>query len=37
MDSSHELASIFIISFLINLYLIILLNIQTSDVIGIKI
>jgi hypothetical protein len=37
MDSSRELASIYAISFVINLYLIFLIGVKTSDMIGLKI
>jgi hypothetical protein len=36
MDSYRELVSIYTISFVINLYLILLINVQTSDVTGIS-
>jgi hypothetical protein len=36
MDSSRELVSIYVISFIIRLYLIILIDVQTSDVTVLK-
>jgi hypothetical protein len=36
MDSSRELASIYVIGFLVRLYLILLIGVQTSDVTGLK-
>jgi hypothetical protein len=37
MDSSRELASICAISFVISPYLVLLISVQTSDVIGAKV
>jgi hypothetical protein len=37
MDSSCELVSIYAIGFVISLYLILLIGVQTSDVAGLKI
>jgi hypothetical protein len=34
VDSSRELASIYAIGFVINLYLILLIDVQTSDLMG---
>jgi uncharacterized integral membrane protein len=36
MDSSRELASIYAIGFIISLYLLLLIGVQTSDVTGLK-
>jgi hypothetical protein len=36
MDSSRELASIYTISFVIRLYLILLIGVKISDVMGLK-
>jgi hypothetical protein len=36
MDSSRELVSIYVISFVISLYLILLIGVQTFDVMGLK-